>query len=64
MDDACTTGSSLFHAINAAEEGGCMVGLVLAVLDQNEGVSDAIRERGYRFVALLMVGEDGRIRPA
>ena len=64
VDDACTTGGSLFHAIDAAEEAGCTVGLVLAVLDRNEGGSDAIRERGYRFAALLTAGADGRIRPA
>ena len=64
VDDACTTGGSLFHAIDAAEAAGCTVGLVLAVLDRNEGGSDAIRQRGYRFAALLTAGEDGRIRPA
>ena len=64
VDDACTTGGSLFHAIAAAEEAGCTVGLVLALLDRNEGGSRAIRERGYRFEALLRAGEDGRIRPA
>ena len=64
VDDTCTTGGSLFHAINAAEAAGCTVGLVLAILDRNEGGSDAIRQRGYRFEALLTAGEDGRIRPA
>jgi orotate phosphoribosyltransferase len=64
VDDTCTTGGSLFHAIAAAEDAGCKVGLVLAVLDRNEGGSDAIRERGYRFEALLTAGADGRIRPA
>ena len=64
VDDACTTGGSLFHAIDAAEEAGCTVGLVLAVLDRNEGGSHAIRERGYRFAALLTAGEDGQIRAA
>ncbi len=62
VDDACTTGGSLFHAIAAAEEAGCTVGLALAVLDRNEGGSNAIRERGYRFAALLTAGADGRIR--
>ena len=64
VDDACTTGGSLFHAIEAAEAVGCKVGLVLALLDRNEGGSDAIRQRGYQFEALLSAGEDGRIRPA
>ena len=63
VDDACTTGGSLFHAIAAAESAGCTVGLVLAVLDRNEGGSAAIRERGYQFAALLTAGDDGQIRP-
>lgn len=61
VDDACTTGGSLFHAIDAAEEAGYKVGLALAALDRNEGGSDAIRERGYQFASLLTAGEDGRI---
>ena len=48
----------------AAEAAGCKVGLVLALLDRNEGGSEAIRRRGYAFEALLTAGEDGRIRPA
>lgn len=64
LDDACTTGGSLFHAIDATEEAGYKVGLVLAALDRNEGGSDAIRKRGYRFASLLTAGADGRIIPA
>ena len=64
VDDTCTTGGSLFHAISAAEGAGCKVGLVMVVLDRNEGGSAALRERGYPFVALLQAGPDGRIAPA
>ena len=64
VDDACTTGGSLFHAIAAAEEAGCTVALVMAVLDRNEGGSDTIRQRGYRFASLLAAGADGSIRPS
>lgn len=64
VDDTCTTGGSLFHAIAAAEAAGCRVVLTLAVLDRNEGGSRAIRERGYTFAALLTAGDDGRIRQA
>ena len=64
VDDACTTGGSLFHAIGAAEEAGCTVGLVLALLDRNEGGSDAIRQRGYKFEALLTAGADGQVQAA
>ena len=63
VDDTCTTGGSLLHAIKAAESRGCTIGLVLAVLDRNEGGS-AIIKRDYRFEALLTAGEDGKIRPA
>ena len=64
VDDACTTGGSLFHAIAAAEAAGCTVGLVMAILDRNEGGSDTIRARGYPFASLLTAGADGQIRPA
>ena len=62
VDDTCTTGGSLLHAIAAAEDAGCTVGLTLAVLDRNEGGSAALRERGYPFAALLTAGGDGVIR--
>ena len=62
VDDTCTTGGSLFHAIGAVESAGCRVGLVAAALDRNEGGSAALRERGYPFSALLTAGPDGRIR--
>lgn len=64
VDDTCTTGGSLFHAIAAAEAAGCKVALVAAVLDRNEGGSQAIQERGYPFAALLTAWDDGVIRPA
>ena len=64
IDDTCTTGGSLLHAIAAAEAAGCRVALTLAVLDRNEGGSRTLRERGYPFMALLAAGDDGQIRPA
>ena len=64
VDDTCTTGGSLFHAIGAVEAAGGAVSLVAAVLDRNEGGSQALRERGYPFAALLVAGDDGVIRPA
>ena len=33
---------------------------MLAALDRNEGGSDAIRQRGYRFASLLTAGDDGQ----
>ena len=61
VDDTCTTGGSLFQAIEAAEAAGCTVVTVLAVLDRREGGGDAIRERGYEFVSLLEATPEGTI---
>ena len=63
VDDACTSGASLFHAIDAVEAAGCQVVKVIAVLDRRAGGSDELRRRGYDFVALLEAGESGEITP-
>ena len=62
VDDTCTKGGSLLHAIDAVEEAGCRVVKVACILDRNEGGSRAILERGYDFVSLLEANRDGRIR--
>ena len=64
MDDVCTTGGSLFHAIEAAEEAGCTVVKVVSVLDRNEGGSDEMRSRGYNFSTLLAATSEGKIEAA
>lgn len=61
VDDVCTTGGSLFHAIAAAEAVGCQVALTAAVLDRREGGSEELRRRGYRFLSLLEADATGRI---
>ena len=61
VDDVCTTGGSLFHAIDAAEAAGCTVVKVLAVLDRKEGGSEELRRRGYDFTALMTANPDGTI---
>ncbi len=63
VDDTCTSGKSLFHAIKAVETEGCRVVKVLAILDRHEGGGDELRRRGYDFQALLETGERGEIRP-
>jgi orotate phosphoribosyltransferase len=63
VDDACTTGSSLFHAIGAVEAEGCRVVKVICILDRRQGGSDELRRRGYDFAALLEANERGEIRP-
>ena len=63
VDDTCTSGGSLFQAIEAAEAAGCTVVKVAAVLDRKEGGSDELRRRGYDFAALLEAKE-GTIQAA
>ena len=62
VDDVCTTGGSLFHAIQAAEEAGCTVVKVVSLLDRNEGGSEEMRKRGYDFSALLAATPEGKIK--
>ena len=64
VDDVCTTGDSLFRAIEAAEDAGCTVVKVLAILDRRQGGSEELARRGYEFVALLEATPDGTIRVA
>ena len=63
VDDTCSTGGSLFQAIEAAEAAGCSVVKVAAVLDRNEGGSEELLRRGYDFVALLQANKEGTIEP-
>ena len=62
VDDVCTSGGSLFHAISVVETHGCEVVCVAVVLDRNQGGSDAIRHKGYPFVSLLEASQDGSVR--
>jgi orotate phosphoribosyltransferase len=62
VDDVCTTGGSLFRAIAAAEEAGCQVVHVAAVLDRREGGSQELLRRGYPFTALLEAAPEGGVK--
>ena len=64
LDDVCSTGGSLFHAIAAAEGQGCRVVKVLAILDRLQGGSQRLRDGGYDFAALLAAGPDGSVAVA
>jgi len=64
VDDACSTGGSLIHAIDAVEAAGCRIVKVLCVLDRRQGGSDEIKRRGYEFLALLEADEAGHIAAA
>ena len=63
VDDACSTGGSLFHAIEAVEDAGCEVVMVLTIIDRHQGGSEELRRRGYDFYALLEADAEGNVRP-
>ena len=63
VDDTCSTGGSLIHAIDAMEAAGCDVVVVACILDRQTGGSDAIRARGHEFIALLEADSEGNIVP-
>jgi orotate phosphoribosyltransferase len=62
FDDTVSTGGSLLAAIDAVQEFGCKVGLVLCVLDRKQGGSDEVKRRGLPFVALWEATPQGEIR--
>lgn len=62
VDDVCTTGGSLFRAINAAEAEDCAVAKVAVLLDRHQGGSDQLRKQGYEVVAFLETAPDGTIQ--
>ena len=61
LDDVCTTGDSLFHAISAVEAAGCGVVKVVTLLDRREGGAEELQRRGYDFLALMAATPEGRI---
>jgi nicotinate (nicotinamide) nucleotide adenylyltransferase len=62
FDDTVSTGGSLLAAIDAVQEFGCEVGLVLCVLDRKQGGSDEVKRRGLPFVSLWEATPQGEIR--
>ena len=53
VDDVVTTGKSVIEAIDAAQEAGCIVVGVIALMDRLEGDGDAnIRARVPNYIAL------------
>jgi len=63
VDDACSTGGSLLHAIREIEAADCEVVKVMCILDRHQGGSAEIKRLGYDFLALLEADEKGEIAP-
>ncbi len=61
VDDTCSTGNSLFHAIEAAENAGLEVVLVACILDRQQGGKKEILRRGLNFYSILEADEAGNV---
>ena len=61
VDDTCTTGGGLFHAIEAVENEGCEVVKVLSIMDRMAGGSEELKRRGYEFQSLFVANDKGEI---
>jgi orotate phosphoribosyltransferase len=57
VDDVATSGSSLIQAIEAVEQAGATVGLVLVIVNRQEGAEDRFRERGLPFRSIFTKDE-------
>lgn len=53
VDDVITTGGSVKKAIDTVEAEGCKVVKVIVIVDRHEGGSDALRDAGYDFSAII-----------
>ena len=55
IDDVCTTGGSTLEAVKSAEDAGCEVVVILALVDREQGGAQALE--GYRFIPLITASE-------
>jgi orotate phosphoribosyltransferase len=61
FDDTVSTGGSLLAAIDAIQEIGCKVVMVLCILDRGQGGSDEVRRRGLPFHCLWLADAEGNV---
>lgn len=59
VEDVATTGASAIKAVEAAEQLGCEVVSVIAVLDRLEGAAEVFHQRGLPFHALTTIRDLG-----
>lgn len=53
VDDTCTSGGSLFHAIKVLEAENCEIVKVVSILDRREGGHEKFQNSPYSYIALL-----------
>jgi len=57
VEDVITTGGSILKAIEIVENEGYRVGMVLVLVDREEGGKEEIEKRGYRLFSLFRRSE-------
>jgi orotate phosphoribosyltransferase len=57
VDDVATSGRSLMQAIEAVEEAGATVELVLVIVNRQEGADELFRDKGYPFRCIFTKDE-------
>jgi len=63
VEDVVTTGASALRAARAAEEVGCRVVGIAALVERHEGGGEEIRRRGYPFFRLFHTDAEGNLYP-
>lgn len=53
VDDTCTSGGSLFHAIRVLESENCEIVKVVSILDRREGGHKKLNDSPYSYVPIL-----------
>lgn len=57
IDDVITTGGSAYKAVKIAEEVGCEVVKIVAIVDRNEGGKEFFIEKGYDYDPIVTIDE-------
>jgi orotate phosphoribosyltransferase len=57
VDEVCTTGKSTLAALDAVESAGLEVAAVVSLVDREQGGSQAIRDRGYKYIPIFTAKE-------
>lgn len=53
VDDVVTSGGSVLKAVEAAEERGAEVVLILSIVDRNAGATELFASKGYEYKAIF-----------
>lgn len=59
VDDVITTGGSIFQAMDAVEEAGCIVVAVSSIVDRESGAAERLKARGVPYHPLLTITDLG-----